>query len=285
MSTYEFVVVDDDVALNTMVTRLLNRVTGYHATNFLTPQEAIEYCQSHPVDILVTDVSMPKMMSGPEMIARMHALGCLPPKRIIMTGSHSENDYTVIPNGVTYKVLLKPFTSNLLYEYVTDQIFQLKGERHEAELQTAIEAEVEDHCQLIDEQRDAELRARLKAVIPTSDGEVLTDPDVEQFVDKVINQINGLDSFAPALPEPADVGIPIAEIEQAEPAVTAPTDEPGLAGYDSGDKVPFSRTIDALGGVSHEIQFADDGPATVTPPPATHDPAHCQGCEPDPDDV
>ncbi len=59
MQKQKILIADDDVALNEMLCRMLER-SSYETLSALNGKEAVEICHKEPVDLIVTDIFMPE---------------------------------------------------------------------------------------------------------------------------------------------------------------------------------------------------------------------------------
>jgi CheY-like chemotaxis protein len=100
--TETVLVVEDEDNVRSLVCELL-RQHGYTVLTAAHPQDAIEICQTHPVDIelLLTDVVMPQM-SGRELAVRMAWIR--PDMRVLYMSGYTED---AMPGAA---FLRKPFT-------------------------------------------------------------------------------------------------------------------------------------------------------------------------------
>ena len=82
-------VVEDDVSQRTLLQRLL-RKQGYTILEARDGPEALELCLLHPgsIELLITDVVMPRMMSGPELAER--ALRLRPGLKLLYASAYTE---------------------------------------------------------------------------------------------------------------------------------------------------------------------------------------------------
>ncbi len=94
--------------LKKMVSRVYTVSTG---------QDGLEVFKKHPIDIVITDIQMPRL-SGLDMLRQMKALK--PNLLTLITTAYSETNYFLqaIELGVD-RFLLKPFTEETLYEKIS----------------------------------------------------------------------------------------------------------------------------------------------------------------------
>lgn len=105
--------VDDDPAVRLVVARQL-RQAGYTVRDEGDPSEVLARTDLHEVDLVITDILMPKM-SGPSLHAQLVARGLGDRPVIYLSGSVSEGSTTV---GAP--TLSKPFTREQLLRAVED---------------------------------------------------------------------------------------------------------------------------------------------------------------------
>lgn len=141
LKTRRALVVDDQQTNVTLLTRYLEQ-WGMSVTPFLSAHDALEYLKQETVDLVITDLNMPRV-DGMEFIRRLHA-SCLSrqletPKIIILASSvlainRSEIDFDA--------KLLKPYRKNQLQEVVLQVLrpgsdatgYESKIESHEDRL-------------------------------------------------------------------------------------------------------------------------------------------------------
>ena len=96
-------VVDDDDLLRDLVSECL-QMAGHSVSAFSSGQEALRHCRDQPVDLLITDLTMPDM-PGTELADRVRRVrpGC---RLLFVSGlSHGPEG---LPLGA--ELLAKPFT-------------------------------------------------------------------------------------------------------------------------------------------------------------------------------
>lgn len=106
MNPISVLVVDDEAGIALLCKRLLTRA-GFAVISMTDPREAVEYLESHPVDLLLVDIRMPEV-DGFQVIA--HAHRCQPQIAVlVMTGFGTvETAIRALREGVD-GLLLKPF--------------------------------------------------------------------------------------------------------------------------------------------------------------------------------
>lgn len=109
-------VVDDDVAIRVLVSRILRR-EGYTTAEAANGQEALDHLRANTVEAVVLDLMMP-VMSGFEVIRYLatHDDAGRPP--VIVVSATSEADLQSIDSPVVHAVLRKPFDVSALVEAV-----------------------------------------------------------------------------------------------------------------------------------------------------------------------
>jgi len=121
VGTETILVVDDEEALREVTRRILTR-NGYAVLTASSGAEAIEIAQSHigPIDLLITDVIMPKMQ-GPTVAkeVRRHR----PETRVLFMSGHAQpvlEAEAVL--GTAFKLVEKPFDQIMLLESVRSSL-------------------------------------------------------------------------------------------------------------------------------------------------------------------
>jgi two-component system, cell cycle sensor histidine kinase and response regulator CckA len=106
-SQYTVLVVEDDPDVGQLVYRYLSGA-GYQVELITNPERALERAGEHPIDVLVTDLVMPKM-SGSELAERVSKLQ--PDIRILYISGYPADAHSRVPNSL---YLQKPFTRQSL---------------------------------------------------------------------------------------------------------------------------------------------------------------------------
>jgi CheY-like chemotaxis protein len=117
MSPVRVLLVDDDPIMLKVLSRLLLRY-GYEVFPASGADQALEIIKNAaPVDIVVTDISMPEML-GTELIRE---IGALSPGTVgaLMTGAVAQQN---LPDGVP--VLSKPFSVEELTHFIETSLAQ-----------------------------------------------------------------------------------------------------------------------------------------------------------------
>jgi CheY-like chemotaxis protein len=101
--------VEDEEFLRNVVVDLLSQL-GYRVLAAANGKEALALSErdAPPIDVLITDVSMPGL-AGPELATTLRA--ALPGLKVIFVSGSSEPDSALAPGAV---LLMKPFTIRML---------------------------------------------------------------------------------------------------------------------------------------------------------------------------
>jgi hypothetical protein len=113
-------VVDDEAGIRELVLKMLRR-HGYQVLEAADGEEALTICRQHSIDLLITDVLMPRM-GGPELVDRLQKQG-FSPKVLYVSGFTGETNIHAVQNlppGTTF--LEKPFTLAALLEKVREAL-------------------------------------------------------------------------------------------------------------------------------------------------------------------
>ena len=119
--TGTILIVEDDDQVRALASAAL-RARGYKVFSAENGEQALKVADSleTPLDILITDVIMPKM-GGPELVGKMTPL--YPGMRVLYISGYTEN--AIIPTGMVpagIQLLPKPFTPNMLTQKVLEMM-------------------------------------------------------------------------------------------------------------------------------------------------------------------
>lgn len=105
--------VDDSSSMRQMVSAIL-QTGGYKVVEAVDGVEALEYAKEHPVDLVITDVNMPRM-DGITLVAELRALPTyrLTPLLLLTTESSPERKAQGKQAGATGWIV-KPFNPGQL---------------------------------------------------------------------------------------------------------------------------------------------------------------------------
>jgi two-component system cell cycle sensor histidine kinase/response regulator CckA len=105
-------VVDDEANVRTLVHAILSR-EGYSVLNAGDPWEAIGVAATHPIDLLLTDVSMPRM-NGYELAMRIESMR--PDTKVLFMSAYAEHEALIQKP----KFIGKPFSVDDMVKAVSD---------------------------------------------------------------------------------------------------------------------------------------------------------------------
>lgn len=113
------IVVDDD-SLSLHAVKLLLEAGGYHVLSFNDPAKALQMIRTERVEVVLSDVRMPRM-SGMELIHAIHNLD--PEMPVLLMTAYAELEMAVdaIKQGA-FDFLIKPFTPDQMYHAVNKAI-------------------------------------------------------------------------------------------------------------------------------------------------------------------
>ncbi len=114
-------VIDDEEMVVTSISAYLQLETDYRICGFTDPEEAVKHLETHPVDVVVTDILMPKM-NGVQLLA--HAKRLQPEAtRILLTGhADKQNAIQAINEAGVYQYLQKPWENAQLLLVINSAI-------------------------------------------------------------------------------------------------------------------------------------------------------------------
>jgi CheY-like chemotaxis protein len=104
MCDVRVLLVDDEADLRLLVGEAL-RITGYSVSTAADGPEAVEAMERERFDVVVSDVSMPRGMSGIELSG--HAARLQPHARVILASGFARAQLPVLPSNVIF--LPKPY--------------------------------------------------------------------------------------------------------------------------------------------------------------------------------
>jgi DNA-binding NtrC family response regulator len=114
-------VVDDEEMVVTSISAYLELETDYRIDGFTDPEEALKHLETHPVDVVVADILMPKL-DGVQLLARARRLQ---PEaaRILLTG-HADKQSAIqaINEAGVYQYLEKPWENAQLLLVINSAI-------------------------------------------------------------------------------------------------------------------------------------------------------------------
>jgi two-component system chemotaxis response regulator CheY len=125
---YSVLIVDDSPVMRSFIRRVL-RLSGFEVGECIEAgngEEALEQLSAHKVDIILTDINMPRM-NGEELLRRLCADGVLKtiPAVVISTDATNERILRMISLGAE-GYMAKPFTPEALRE----ELERVLGDRH-----------------------------------------------------------------------------------------------------------------------------------------------------------
>ena len=107
-------VVDDEVGVRTVVHAILSD-QGYQVLEAGDPWEALEVAAAQPIDLLLTDVSMPRM-NGYELAMRIESMR--PDTKVLFMSAYVE--HAMLIRGS--KFIAKPFTVDGMVKAVSEAL-------------------------------------------------------------------------------------------------------------------------------------------------------------------
>jgi two-component system chemotaxis response regulator CheY len=125
---YSVLIVDDSPVMRSFIRRVL-KLSGFEVGECMEAgngEEALEQLRAHRVDVILTDINMPKM-NGEEFLRRLCADGVLKtiPAVVISTDATNERIVRMIELGAQ-GYMSKPFTPETLRE----ELERVLGDRH-----------------------------------------------------------------------------------------------------------------------------------------------------------
>jgi DNA-binding NtrC family response regulator len=122
---YRALVIDDDAAVRTVVTRFLSEELGLETSMAQTGSEALIQLEHHPVDLVITDLKMPGL-SGIEVIEAAKAR-CPRAEVLLMTGFATVESAVHAMKLGAFDYLQKPFPLPQLASMVERALGRIKG--------------------------------------------------------------------------------------------------------------------------------------------------------------
>jgi response regulator RpfG family c-di-GMP phosphodiesterase len=114
-------VIDDEEMVVISISAYLQLETDYRICGFTDPEEAVKHLETNPVDVVVTDIMMPKL-NGVELLARAKRFQ---PEaaRILLTGhADKQNAIQAINEVGVYQYLEKPWENAQLLLVINSAI-------------------------------------------------------------------------------------------------------------------------------------------------------------------
>lgn len=116
---YTVLIVDDDDLFRQFVKYLLEKKLNLRVVDFKTPNQAMEYLQNNPPDLLILDMEMPEM-DGYSFLYKIRNDSKLEKLPVIpCTGLASKELFTSVLRLGIADYILKPVTDKLLLEKVS----------------------------------------------------------------------------------------------------------------------------------------------------------------------
>jgi YesN/AraC family two-component response regulator len=122
----EILVVDDEEIIREIIRRKIVSATDVSVRDAVDGLDALEKLAEHPVDLVITDIKMPRM-NGLELITAMRERGIDTPV-IIVTGYGTLNDAIEAIRLGAVNFVKKPFQTNELLS-VIDRVFSIYEEK------------------------------------------------------------------------------------------------------------------------------------------------------------
>lgn len=132
-------IVDDEDMVITSIRAFLRLETDYQIYGFTLPEEAAQFLETHPLDVVVSDYLMPKM-NGLDLLAK--AKQCQPEAaRVLLTGHADKQSAIQAINDVgLYQYLEKPWDNQQLLLVIQSAIERTTLLRSLKEKITALDA-------------------------------------------------------------------------------------------------------------------------------------------------
>jgi CheY-like chemotaxis protein len=121
-------IADDEIQIALILKRLLDKY-GYEAVTANDGEEAFEYISNNRIDLLISDIKMPKL-SGMQLIRKIRRkYDIYGPKIIIMTGSlNSISKNFIIKNNIR-QIISKPFEDIMEIPEIIGKMFARESEK------------------------------------------------------------------------------------------------------------------------------------------------------------
>lgn len=131
---YSLIIVDDEVEIGNGLSRYFPwESVGFEvAAVFQQAQAALEYIQSHPVDVVLTDIQMPGM-SGIDLVREIYEQHL--PTKVILLSAYKKFEYA--QQAITYKVA-HYITKPTVHSEITEVFCSVRKELDEERNQTAV---------------------------------------------------------------------------------------------------------------------------------------------------
>lgn len=134
--------VEDEVEVRELICSWLRR-TFTHVVEAKDGEEALEYYKNESFDLVITDISMPKM-DGVTMAKAIKKIN--PEQQIIVISGHKESDFLfdLLEIGID-AYLMKPIDITLLLQTLWDTPRQVISMRQHCKLDAFIKANTDKH--------------------------------------------------------------------------------------------------------------------------------------------
>jgi DNA-binding response OmpR family regulator len=120
-------IADDEVQIALILKRLLDKY-GYEAITANDGEEAFEYISNNRIDLLISDMKMPKL-SGMQLVRKIRRkYDIYGPKIIIMTGSLNSISKNFIINNKIRQIITKPFEDIMEIPEIIGKMFAGESE-------------------------------------------------------------------------------------------------------------------------------------------------------------
>ncbi len=153
-SEFSVLLVDDDEGVRASIYDIL---LLFFPTVFSAKdgKEALKIYKQRRVDIIITDLTMPKM-NGFELIKAVRSIN--PKQKIIVMSAHTETDIIIesIQSGID-GYLLKPLSTNQIFETIEKTVISLKMERDAIAYQEELESIIDNQDKQLIKQFESDL--------------------------------------------------------------------------------------------------------------------------------